>query len=47
MKLEQILEKLKNGVNNEDIYLTKSEAETLRIYIYQLEQLIQRIKEII
>lgn len=42
--LEQILKKL---MINEDIYLTKSEAETLRIYIHQLEQVIQRIKEII
>ena len=44
MNLSQILKKL---TSNEDIYLTKSEAETLRIYIHQLEQVIQRIKEII
>ena len=44
MTLEQILKKL---TSNEDTYLTKSEAETLRIYIHQLEQVIQRIKEII
>lgn len=44
MNLEQILKKL---TSNEDTYLTKSEAETLRIYIHQLEQVIQRIKEII
>ena len=44
MNLEQILKKLQS---NEDTYLTKSEAETLRIYIHQLEQVIQRIKEIL
>ena len=44
MKLDEILKKL---TSNEDIYLTKSEAETLKIYIHQLEQLIQRIKEIL
>lgn len=44
MNLSQILKKL---TSNEDVYLTKSEAETLKIYIHQLEQVIQRIKEII
>ena len=44
MNLEQILKKFQS---NEDIYLTKSEAETLKIYIHQLEQVIQRIKEIL
>ena len=44
MNLSQILKKL---TSNEDVYLTKAEAETLKIYIHQLEQVIQRIKEII
>lgn len=44
MKLDEILKKL---TSNEDIYLTKAEAETLKIYIHQLEQVIQRIKELL
>lgn len=45
MKLDEILKNL--NYNEDPLILNLEEKETLKIYIHQLEQVIQRIKEII
>ena len=50
MKLEQILKEMNDIINDKDIpymILSREDVKSLKIYINQLEQVIQRIKEII
>ena len=50
MNLEQILKEMNDITNDKDIHymvLSIEDVKALKIYIHQLEQVIQRIKEII